>query len=38
MKNEEKSDEIDCDGINHYDSDGNFIESCPEAGTWTKED
>lgn len=26
--------EITCDGENHYDSNGNWIESCPEAGTW----
>ncbi len=28
---------ITCDGENHYDADGNFIEPCPEAGTWPEE-
>ena len=27
-----------CDGENHYDSQNNFIESCPEAGTFPNED
>jgi len=25
---------IRCDGENHHDSDGNWIEACPENGTW----
>jgi len=31
------NDTITCDGTNHYDSNGSFIESCPEAGSWPEE-
>lgn len=27
---------INCDGENHWDSNGNWVERCPDAGTWPR--
>lgn len=34
----ENNGQIICDGKDHYDENGNWIESCPENGTWPNEE
>lgn len=38
MTDTEHNDGVICDGENHYDSNGRWIESCPETGTWPPEE